>query len=60
MSVLVIIVPGTESSQDWQDAQCDQKSEDKQEQGERKGVLIDILCQIRLETQMISIAVVLY
>jgi len=36
VTVLVIIVPGTDSSQDLQDVQCDQKSEDNQVQGERE------------------------
>ena len=41
VAVLVIIVPGTESSQD---AQRDQKSEDNQVHGESKWVLMDLLC----------------
>ena len=44
-----IIVPGTEPSQD---AKHDQKSEDNQVKGQRKSVLMDLLCQIRLETHM--------
>jgi hypothetical protein len=50
----VVIVSGTDSSQDLQDVQCVQKSEGNQVQGEKKSVLMDLLCQIPLETQTFS------